>query len=70
MLNSSNHTYRYQHVVLILVLINIFVLKMGFLKDKQWYILLFFLVPALIYAVYKNNKSPMKNHYVGNDDRG
>lgn len=46
----------YNHAILILVLVNAVIWKLAVLKDRNWYWVLIFTVPMLLFSLYKNHR--------------
>ncbi|RYY69089.1 MAG: hypothetical protein EOO13_10495 [Chitinophagaceae bacterium] len=54
MRTKSHHTSTYSILILILLLVNVIILKLAFIKHQPLYPLLIITVPALIFSLYKN----------------
>ncbi len=70
---NKNKDPRFRLIILILVMLNVVIVREGYLLSENFYYLLFVSVPVLFYLLFRkdnsNKRNPQKrNHFPGPQD--
>ena len=70
---NKNKDQRFRLIILILVMLNVVIVREGYLLSENFYYLLFVSVPVLFYLLFRkdnsNKRNPQeRNHFPGPQD--